>query len=107
METTERKVTNEFFENLERNETVKTELSTESTLKTIANIVLAFGVIATIILLTTTVWVDVGVYITDIVFNPSALVVSIGVLLGTLISWALLRVLADISINLKEINSKM
>ena len=107
MESTEKKATNDFFEISASNLNIKTDLSAERTLKIIASIVLVVGIIATIILLTTTVWVDIGVGIKHVVFNPSALVITIGVLLSTLISWALLRVLANISINLKNINSKM
>ena len=104
MESTERKVTNDFFEISTSNVTVKTDLSAENTLKTIAVVVLVVGIIGTIVLLVT-VWNDNSIYDKD--FNSSALVGAIGVLLGTLITWALLKVLADISINLKEINSKM
>ena len=109
METTERKVINEVSETTEGSKDVKTDLSAENTLKIIAVVVLVVGVIATLVLLVTIVWVDSGrySYSTDIVFNPAGFATTLAVFLSTLISWASLKVLADISINLKEINSKM
>lgn len=109
MESTDKKVINEVSETTEGSKDIKIDLSAENTLKTIAKIVLVIGVIATLVLLFTIVWVDSGRYnyITDTVFNPAGFATTLAVFLSTLISWASLRVLADISINLKEINSKM
>lgn len=109
MESTERKVINEVSETTEGSKDVRIDLSAENTLKTIAVVILVIGIIATLVLLVTIVWVDSGrySYSTDIVFNPAGFATTLAVFLSTLISWASLRVLADISINLKKINSKV
>lgn len=98
---------------MENNETQNTSNAAENTLNTIAAIVLWVGIIGTIFCLftlTTTKVVDPTYHYSihyDTIFNPSGLAISIGVLLSTLISWALLKVIANISITLKEINSKI
>lgn len=85
----------------------------ENALKTIASIVLWVGIICTIFCLftlTTTKVVDPTYHYSihyDTIFNPGGLAISIGVLLSTVTTWALLRVIANISTTLKEINSKM
>ena len=85
----------------------------ENTLNVIAGIVLWVGIIGTIFCLftlTTTKVVDPTYHYSihyDTIFNPSGLAVSIGVLLSTLTTWAVLKVIANISISLKEINSKI
>lgn len=85
----------------------------ENTLTTIAGIVLWVGIIGTIFCLftlTTTKVVDPTYTYSihyDTIFNPAGLVISIGVLLSTITTWALLKVIANISKTLKEINSKM
>lgn len=87
--------------------------STENALNVIAGIVLWGGIIATVFCLfalTTTKVVDPTYKYSihyDTVFNPGGLVISIGVFLSTLTTWALLRVIANISTTLKQINSKM
>lgn len=92
-----------------------TELNTavEKTLNTIATIVLWVGIICTVFCLatlTTTKVINPSYHYSihyDTIFNPSGLVISVGVLISSLISSALLKVIANISITLKEINSKM
>ncbi len=85
----------------------------ESTLNVIAIIVLWAGIIGTVFCLftlTTTKVVDPTYHYSihyDTVFNPAGLAISIGVLVSTLTTWALLRVVANISKTLKEINAKM
>lgn len=85
----------------------------ENTLTTIAGIVLWVGIIGTIFCLftlTTTKVVDPTYTYSihyDTIFNPAGLAISIGVLLSTITTWALLKVIANISKTLKEINSKM
>lgn len=85
----------------------------ENTLNVIATIVLWAGIIGTIFCLftiTTTKVVD-PTYTYSIhyqtLFNPAGLAISIGVFVSALTTWALLRVVANISTSLKEINSKM
>lgn len=95
----------------------------ENTLNIIANIVLWVGIIITIVCLFTlttnkvvdpaytyAIEYDIAQYETvqyKTVFNPSGLAVSIGVLLSSLTTWAVLKVITNISISLKEINAKI
>lgn len=85
----------------------------ENTLNVIAGIILWVGILCTIVCLftITTRKAMYGTSIYDMechrVFNLGGLVVSIGVFLSTLTSWALLKVMANISRSLKEINSKI
>lgn len=82
--------------------------SAEKTLIMIANIVLVCGIIATIVCLFSIVWVEdpSWTYRTKYMFNPSGFVTTIMVLFTSLISWSFMKVLANISITLKEINTK-
>ena len=79
--------------------------SAEKVLSIIANVVLGIGILVTIILLFTVCWVDSGhyYYTKDIVFNPIGFATTIGVLLSSIISWALLRVICNISYSLKAL----
>ena len=92
---------------------IPTNNSAEKALNVIAYIVLWGGIIATVFCLfalTTTKVVDPTYTYSihyDTIFNPGGLVISIGVFLSTLTTWALLRVIANISTTLKDINSKM
>lgn len=85
----------------------------ENTLNVIAGIVLWVGIIGTIFCLftlTTTKVVDPTYHYSihyDTIFNPAGLAISIGVLLSTLTTWAVLKVLVNISKSLKEINAKI
>lgn len=94
-------------------ETVATNNAAENTLNTIAGIVLWIGIIGTvfcIFTLTTTKVVDPTYTYSihyDTIFNPAGLAISVGVLLSSLTTWAVLKVIANISISLKEINSKI
>lgn len=83
--------------------------SAESTLTTIAVVILIFGIIATLICAFTLMFVQDPEYhyIDSKVFNPAGFATTIEVLAGTLITWASLRVFANISITLKEINKKI
>lgn len=104
-----------IFDNMPETQTNNESQSNaaENTLKGIATLVLWAGIIGTIFCLftlTTTKVVDPTYHYSihyDTIFNPAGLAISVGVLLSTLISWALLKVIANISISLKEINSKM
>lgn len=85
----------------------------ENVLISIANIVLWAGIISTVfclLTLTTTKVVDPTYHYSihyDTIFNPGGLAISVGVLLSTFTTWAVLKVIANISNTLKEINSKM
>lgn len=101
-------------EHLETSENeVNSNNAAENTLNVIAGIVLWVGIIGTVFCLftlTTTKVVDPN-YTYSVhyksIFNPSGLAVSVGVLLSSLTTWAVLKVIANISISLKEINSKI
>ncbi|MEJ6682240.1 MAG: hypothetical protein QNL21_09115 [Flavobacteriales bacterium] len=97
------------MENQEKVQDVKElDLSAENALQAIAATVLIGGIISTIICLFTIVAVDSGKYeyIDDKVFNPAGLATTIGVLLISLTIWASLKVLSNISVSLKVINTK-
>lgn len=83
--------------------------SAENTLVVIGNIVLAAGILVGVICLFTICWVDSGKYhySTDIVFNPTGFAMTVGIILSSLLTWAVLKVVANISKTLKEINSKI
>ena len=80
----------------------------ESTLKTIAMVILICGIIVSIILLFTIVFVGVsGTYYSEKEFNPSGFAMTIGILLSSIASWASLNVFANISLRLKAIQETM
>lgn len=80
----------------------------EYTLNVIANIVLICGIISTVICLFTIVFKEEShYYFTERVFSPSGFATTIMVLFSSLISWGFLKVLANISLTLKELNSKI
>jgi len=81
----------------------------EKTLKTIANLILVVGIISSLILLFTVTFVKIpGKYSweNEMAFNASGLVITIGTLFSSIGLWALLRVISNISISLKELNIK-
>lgn len=81
----------------------------EKTLNSIASIILVCGIIASIICLFTIVWVrdPQYVYTKHVMFNPSGFATTIMILMSSLISWSFMRVLANISLTLKDIKKKM
>ncbi len=87
----------------------KVDNSTENTLIIIANIVLVCGIIATIICIPTMVVIkDPSFHYTTVyMFNPTGFATTIVVLLTSLISWGFMKVLANISLTLKDIKDKM
>jgi len=104
----EEKVIDEVSETTNSDEIEEVNLSAENTLKVIATIILIGGIIGTLICLFTIVMVQNPeyTYTKDLIFNPMGFVTTVSVLLGSLTIWASLRVLSDISMNLKELNSK-
>lgn len=87
----------------------------EKALIIIANIVLWLGIIGFVICLftlTTTEEVKSS-YIhgyhfqSETVFNPAGLLASISVLIWTVVTWAVLKVFATISLTLKDIKSEI
>lgn len=82
--------------------------SAESTLTTVGGIILVLGIIATVILACTTLKTETnnGYYHRE-EFNPMGLALTVGTLLSTLATWAVLRVIANISLRLKAIQETM
>lgn len=91
----------------EEKESISDELiSDEKSLKTIANIILIVGIISSLILLFTVTIIQVkGEYSfqNETIFSSSGLVITIGTLFSSIALWAFLRVIANISITLKEL----
>ena len=87
------------------------DLSAEKTLNGIGVFTLIAGIIATLVCLFTICWVEVPksgyTYLTEKVFSGTGFATTVGVFIGSLLSWAVLRVLANISTSLKEINKKI
>lgn len=88
-----------------------TDNSAEKTLSLIASIILWLGILGSVICLftiTTTEVIRPGYYSrTETVFNPAGLAITIGMLISTVATWALLKVFVNISRTLKQINSKL
>ena len=88
----------------------------EDTLKTVAGFILVLGVIATIICIFVLVYpkVDAGYTIyghhySDYKreFSATGLATTLTILFTSVISWAVMRVIAEISTTLKKINKKI
>lgn len=73
----------------------------ESTLIIIANIVIALGVLASMILAFTII------YDKYMGFNPTGLAITISTLLSSIVIWAVLLCIAKISKNIREIRNKL
>ena len=85
----------------------KDENKAEKLLSEMADIILVVGIIGTFICLFTLCFVDKSAYSSEKEFNPSGFVTTVMVLLSSLISWSVMRVLANISLTLKDINAKL
>ena len=86
----------------------------ENTITTIANLILILGIIATIICAATTILTDspkinyqTGLRHTVKVFNPMGLVLTLTIFFTTIMQWAFMKVVANISLNIKDINNKL
>jgi hypothetical protein len=76
----------------------------ENTLNTIGNITLIVGLICTLILFFSIVFIDAPYG--DSEFNSAGFAITLSVLLTTITTWALLRVISSISINVRQLNNK-
>lgn len=90
------------------NSTSKTEklnLRAENTLNTLASIALICGILVAVIQLISTLYIsnEYGYR----VYNPKALEVFVTYIFEIILAWGVLRVIANISKSLKEINSKI
>lgn len=85
--------------------------SAEKTLTTIADIILALGIISTLICAFTICFVTAlkpGYdYVTETTFNPVGFATTIAIFLSSLVSWSIMKVIANISLTLKEMNKKI
>lgn len=88
---------------------VEINYSAENTLESIATFILVAGIIATLICAFSIVVIrnPEYVYIDSYIFNTEGFVITVAVFLSTLTSWASMKVFANISRSLKEINSKI
>ena len=85
--------------------------SAENTLSTIANIILVLGIISTLICAFTICFVTTlkpgYSYVTETTFNPVGFATTIAILLSSLASWSIMKVIANISLTIKEMNKKI
>ncbi len=94
-------------------EELHTSNSAENTIVVISNLILVIGIIASLLCAFTITYTEGIEYDESLnirtvkVFNPSGLIVTILIFLFSLTQWAYLRVIANISLNIKEINKKL
>lgn len=90
----------------------------ENSITFVAYTILILGIIATLYMLFTVVFIDVPVentynywnhssLLTRKEFNPGGLFATLLVLFTTIAYWALMKVIANISLNIKDINNKL
>ena len=89
----------------------------ENAITLIANVILILGIIATVICALTTIFVgtpqiDYTAYGKVTVetakeFNPYGLALTLIILFSTIMQWAFMKVIANISLNIKDINKKL
>lgn len=78
--------------------------SAENILKVLATIVLAGGIFISCIMMFTIAVIEIeGPYHKEYEFSYTGFVLTIGALLSTLIAWSVMKVLANISLTLKDI----
>ena len=81
-------------------EGVASRNNAEKTLNILANVVLICGILASVVCLFSMIG-------GERVFNPSGLATTLLIFFSSLISCCLMKVLANISLTLKEINKKL
>ena len=85
--------------------------SAEKTLNIVADILLALGIVSTLVCAFTICFVETlkpGYYtVTETSFNPTGFAITVAIFLSSLASWSIMRVVANISLTLKEINKKV
>ncbi|MBR1838085.1 MAG: hypothetical protein IJ786_00830 [Bacteroidaceae bacterium] len=81
--------------------------SAENTLIKIANIIGGLGILCTPILFCALCFVKEDRLLDRWIFNPAGLGITCSVLFLSILYWAILRVLANISLTLKEIKKKL
>lgn len=96
-------------ENIENENGEKFSTSDETTLKIIANIILTVGIISSFILFFTITLITIPgehTWESKTTFSASGFVSTLGVLFSSIAIWAFFRVISNISISLKELNTK-
>lgn len=84
------------------------EVTAEQVLSVLSVVILVCGILATLIcaLTITTIETDYPTSY-DTEFNPAGFGITVSILVGSLISWSSMKVLANISLTLKEIYKKL
>lgn len=89
----------------------KVNNSAEETLTTVAFTILVLGIITTVICFFSICFVETlkpgYEYVTEKKFNPAGFATTVMIFFTSLISWSIMKVLANISLTLKEMNQKM
>lgn len=83
------------------------EVSAEKVLSVLSVIILVCGVLATLICAFTITTIKTGYPSYDTEFNPTGFGITVSILVSSLISWSIMKVLANISITLKKIYKKL
>lgn len=81
-----------------------TEVSAEKVLSVLSVIILVCGLLATLICAFAITTIKTRY---DTEFNPAGFGITVSILVGSLITWSIMKVLANISITLKEIYKKL
>ena len=88
----------------------------ENAITLFANAILMLGITATLICGLTTIFVDTPtihlrageeLIRTTNEFNPTGLILTITILFYSILQWAFMKVISNISLNLKDINNKL
>mgnify|MGYP003296274104 CR=1 FL=1 len=83
------------------------EATAEQVLSVLSVVILVCGILATLICAFTITTIKTGYPSYDTEFNPAGFGITVSILVGSLISWSIMKVLANISITLKEIYKKL
>lgn len=83
----------------------KDSVNAEKIASSIAIIILIVGILFSIFCLFTICWVDSGRYhyTEDLVFNPAGFIATISILITSILQWAIIAILCNISESLKVI----
>lgn len=81
------------------------DYSVEQMVNKIANVILGVGIICAVISALTVVYVSD--YAGGKIIDPIGIVIVVSEILSSVVLWAILKVLANISISLKSLNQKM
>jgi len=92
---------------IESNEEVFKKSNEEKILKIIANILLFLGIVATVVCAFTITYTNIRAgFLRYKEISEIGIAITIGVFIFSILVWAFLRVICNISNNLKELNEK-